>query len=110
MIRADLFRQHPDVAKTDAEFIVAGAILGVMGAHLLAAERFELFKSFLERHGLDLAGESFAESDFDEFSFASRDRLLDVGVSDETIRLVEAKGPGVVLQHPECDLRDSGPL
>ena len=41
MVRPDLFRQHPDVAETDAELIVAGAALGVLRPHLRVAERFE---------------------------------------------------------------------
>lgn len=53
MVRADLLRQHPDVAETDAELIVAGAALGVLRPHLCVAQRFELFESFLERHGRD---------------------------------------------------------
>ena len=53
MIRLDLFRQHPDLAETDAVLIVAGAALGVQRTHLGVAERLELFESFLERHGRD---------------------------------------------------------
>ena len=53
MVRADLFRQRPDVAETDAELIVAGAALGILRPHLRAAEGFELLKRFVERHGRD---------------------------------------------------------
>ena len=53
MVRPDLFRQHPDVAETHAELIVAGAALGVLRPHLRVAERFELLESFFEGHGRD---------------------------------------------------------
>jgi hypothetical protein len=53
MVRPDLFRQHPDVAETDVELIVAGAALGVLRPHLRVAERFELLESFFEGHGRD---------------------------------------------------------
>ena len=53
MVRPDLFRKRSDVAKTNAELIVAGAVFGVLGAHLRIAERFELLESFIERHGRD---------------------------------------------------------
>ena len=50
MVRLDFFRQHPDVAESDAELIVSGAAFGVLRPHLRIAERFELLESFIERH------------------------------------------------------------
>ncbi len=43
----------PDVAQSDAELIVAGTVLGVLRAHLLVAERFELRERLFEGHGRD---------------------------------------------------------
>lgn len=48
VVRADLFRQPPDVAETDAELIVAGTISGIVRARLRVAESLELLESFRE--------------------------------------------------------------
>ena len=54
MVRPGFFRQHPDVAETDAELIVvAGTAPGVLRPHLRVAECFELLESFFEGHGRD---------------------------------------------------------
>ena len=54
-----------------------------------------------------LAAESFAEPDFNQFSSAKFNRLLDT-VNDETIRTIERQRPGIVLQHPKSDIRETG--
>ena len=43
-----------------------------------------------------LAAQSFAEPDFNQFSSAKFNRLLDA-INDEAIRTVERQRPGIVL-------------
>jgi hypothetical protein len=62
MVRADLLRQHSDVAETDAELIVPGATFGVLRPHLRIAERFELLESFIERHSRHSPGSRVGHS------------------------------------------------
>ena len=50
---ADLLRQRPDVAESDAKLFLAGSVLAVLRPHLVGAERLELREGCFQVHGRD---------------------------------------------------------
>ena len=52
-LRLQLLGQRTDVPHLDAELLVAGTVLGVVGSALLIAEGFELLEDLLDCHVAD---------------------------------------------------------